>query len=35
VIRITTPSRFTEPFLSFLIEADWGKGQGHGAEYTR
>src|SRR6185436_947303 len=27
VIRITTPSRFTEPFLSFLIEADWGKGK--------
>ncbi len=27
VIRITTPNRFTEPFLSFLIEADWGKGR--------
>jgi pilus assembly protein FimV len=27
VIRITTPNRFTEPFLSFLIEADWGKGK--------
>jgi pilus assembly protein FimV len=27
VIRITTPQRFTEPFLSFLIEADWGKGK--------
>ena len=27
VIRITTPQRFTEPFLSFLIEADWGKGR--------
>jgi pilus assembly protein FimV len=26
VIRITTPSRFTEPVLSFLIEASWGKG---------
>ena len=27
VIRITTPNRFTEPFLSFLIEAEWGKGK--------
>ena len=27
VVRITTPGRFTEPFLSFLIEADWGKGK--------
>ena len=26
VIRVTTPGRFSEPFLSFLIEADWGKG---------
>jgi pilus assembly protein FimV len=26
VIRVTTPGRFQEPFLSFLIEADWGKG---------
>ncbi len=26
VIKITTPERFSEPFLSFLIEADWGKG---------
>src|SRR5690349_12071977 len=27
VVRITTPNRFTEPFLSFLIEADWGRGK--------
>ena len=26
VIRVTTPGRFQEPFLSFLIEANWGKG---------
>ena len=26
VIRISTSSRFVEPILSFLIEADWGKG---------
>ncbi len=26
VIRVTTPTRFTEPLLSFLIEAQWGKG---------
>ncbi len=26
VIRVTTPTRFTEPLLSFLIEAEWGKG---------
>ena len=26
VIRITTSSRFAEPILSFLIEADWGRG---------
>ena len=27
VIRITTPSRVNDPFLSFLIEADWGRGR--------
>ena len=27
VIKVTTPGRFSEPFLSFLIEADWGKGK--------
>lgn len=27
VIRITTPSEVTDPFLSFLLEADWGKGR--------
>lgn len=26
VIRVTTPARFTEPFLTFLVEADWGRG---------
>jgi pilus assembly protein FimV len=26
VIRVSTPSRFAEPVLSFLIEADWGRG---------
>ena len=26
VIQVTTPGRFSEPLLSFLIEADWGKG---------
>jgi len=26
VIKITTPEKFSEPFLSFLLEADWGKG---------
>lgn len=26
VIRVTTPGRFNEPFLSFLVEADWGRG---------
>jgi len=26
VIRVTTPRRFNEPLLSFLIEAQWGKG---------
>ncbi len=27
VIRITTPEKVTDPFLSFLLEADWGKGR--------
>ena len=26
VILVTTPNRFSEPLLSFLIEAEWGKG---------
>ena len=26
VIRVTTPGRFSEPVLNFLIEAEWGKG---------
>ncbi|MBP6597329.1 MAG: hypothetical protein KA196_07420, partial [Arenimonas sp.] len=26
VIRVTTPARFDEPFLTFLLEADWGRG---------
>jgi pilus assembly protein FimV len=26
VIRITTPDRFNEPFLTFLLEANWGRG---------
>ena len=26
VIRVTTASRFNEPFLTFLIEANWGRG---------
>ena len=26
VIRVTTSSRFNEPFLTFLIEANWGRG---------
>ena len=27
VIRITTQSRVNDPFLSFLVEADWGRGR--------
>lgn len=27
VIRITTPDSVSDPFLSFLLEADWGKGR--------
>ena len=27
VILVTTPGRFSEPLLSFLIEAEWGKGR--------
>src|SRR5690606_2606916 len=27
VIRITTPNRVNDPFLNFLVEADWGKGR--------
>lgn len=27
VIRITTASKVNDPFLSFLVEADWGKGK--------
>ncbi len=27
VIRITTPDKVTDPFLSFLLEVDWGKGK--------
>ena len=26
VILVTTPDRFSEPLLNFLIEAEWGKG---------
>jgi pilus assembly protein FimV len=26
VIRVTTPARFTEPVLTFLVEANWGRG---------
>lgn len=26
VIRVTTPDRFSEPFLTFLLEANWGRG---------
>ena len=26
VIRVSTPDKFQEPLLSFLVEADWGKG---------
>lgn len=26
VIRVTTPNRFNEPLLNFVIEANWGKG---------
>ncbi len=26
VIRVTTPARFNEPFLTFLVEANWGRG---------
>ncbi|TNJ34369.1 FimV/HubP family polar landmark protein [Arenimonas terrae] len=26
VIRVTTPDRFNEPFLTFLLEANWGRG---------
>ena len=26
VIRVTTPARFTEPYLTFLVEANWGRG---------
>lgn len=27
VIRITTPTSVADPFLSFLLEVDWGKGK--------
>jgi pilus assembly protein FimV len=27
VIRVTTNNRFNEPFLTFLLEADWGRGK--------
>lgn len=27
VIRVTTPSNVVDPFMSFLLEADWGKGK--------
>lgn len=27
IIRITTPGKVTDPFLSFLLEVDWGKGK--------
>ncbi len=27
VIRVTTPQRMHDPYVSFLIEADWGKGK--------
>ena len=27
VIRITTPNSVADPFLSFLLEVDWGKGK--------
>lgn len=33
VIRVSTPNKFSEPFLTFLIEADWGKGSST-REYT-
>jgi pilus assembly protein FimV len=26
VIRVTTPMRFNEPYLTFLVEANWGRG---------
>ena len=26
LILVTTPGRFSEPLLNFLVEADWGKG---------
>ena len=27
VIRVTTPQRMHDPYVSFLLEADWGKGK--------
>lgn len=27
VIRVTTPTNVSDPFLSFLLEVDWGKGR--------
>lgn len=27
VIRVSTPDEVTEPFVSFLLEVDWGKGK--------
>lgn len=27
VIRVTTPNKVSDPFLSFLLEVDWGKGK--------
>lgn len=27
VIRVTTPNNVSDPFLSFLLEVDWGKGK--------
>lgn len=27
IIRVTTPDRVNDPFVSFLLEVDWGKGK--------
>ncbi len=27
VVRVTTPQRMNDPYVTFLVEADWGKGK--------
>ncbi|MEO8743320.1 MAG: ferrous iron transporter B, partial [Lysobacteraceae bacterium] len=27
IVRVTTPQRMHDPYVTFLLEADWGKGK--------